>query len=373
MHVLITVVGQRTEHWTDMFAALVARPGMAVTVLAADVSTGTVAELARLSERFPWLRHHVVPHLMGANRTGHTASLVFRPATMRRLPVERPDVVHVIGEAAFLTTAQAIRLRRRWPDVPITLYAARNVVTRFPRPFPRLERTAHRAVDHAFPVTDAALSVLRAKGYEGPATVVPLGVDTALFTPAPVAPPSGRFTAGFVGRLEERKGVAVLLAAAERVDCDVLLVGAGSRSDLVDEAARRRPGRVLRQGPTGPADRPACLSRMDALVLPSVERERFGRVLVEAMACGVPVVGSEVGEIPHVIGGTGLTFPAGDSAALAERLDLLRRRPDLARRLSAGGLHRAVTEFSWDRIAETMCAVWSTLAVANTAVPARLS
>jgi glycosyltransferase involved in cell wall biosynthesis len=110
-------------------------------------------------------------------------------------------------------------------------------------------------------------------------------------------------------------------------------------------------------------------------VLPSVEvvqrnvtpwigiplREQFGRVLAEAMACGVPVVGSDVGEVPHVIGDPSLTFPAGDPVALAARLARLRDDRGLAARLSARGVQRAVVEFGWDRIVETMCRVWANL------------
>ena len=91
---------------------------------------------------------------------------------------------------------------------------------------------------------------------------------------------------------------------------------------------------------------------MSVLALPSAEivqrnvvpwvgiplREQFGRVLVEAMACGVPVVGSDVGEIGHVIGGAGLTFPAGDVPALSRAIAAVRGDPALALRLGEAGV-----------------------------------
>jgi glycosyltransferase involved in cell wall biosynthesis len=378
MHVLITAVGKRTEHWIELFAALCERPGVVLTVLVADVSEVTRKELARLADRHPRLRYryHVVPYLLGEDGTGHMASVLFRPG-VGRLPVPRPDVVHIIGEAAYLTTWQTIRLcRRRWPGTPMTLYAAQNIVMRFPIPFPLLERHAYRAVDHAFPITPAALEVLRVKGYPGAATVVPLGVDPAIFQPRPAtAPAQRRFTAGFVGRLEPHKGVVDLLQAAELIDCDLLLVGEGSLQPAVRRAAQRRPGRIVLRGWAEHHHLPGLLADMDALVLPSVEviqrnvlpwigiplREQFGRVLVEAMACGVPVVGSDLGEIRHVIGPAGLTFPAGDPAALADRLAQLRDCPDLAGDLSARGVVRVAEQFTWGRIADTMCGVWAEL------------
>ncbi|WP_432826432.1 glycosyltransferase family 4 protein [Dactylosporangium sp. CA-092794] len=372
MRVLITVVGKRTEHWTELFAALCERPDIELTLAVADVSAGTLPELSRLAARYPGLRHHVVPYLIGEDRTGHMASVVFRPGALRRLLPRPPQVVHIIGEAGYLSTRQVLNLRRRWPSVPVTLYAAQNLVMRFPPPFPWLERRAFRAVDHVLPITPAALRVIRAKGYRGPATIVPLGVDTDLFRPAVRPPARRRFTAGFVGRFEANKGLPTLLAAAERIDCDVLLVGDGSLREQIAAAAARRPGRITVHGWAGHAELPSLLHRMDALVLPSVElmqrnvlpwigirwQEQFGRVLVEAMACGVPVVGSDQGEIPHVVGDAGHIFPAGDAAALARRLAALRDDPAAAARMAGRGVHRAATEFSWRHIAEGMSEVW---------------
>ncbi|MFB9235616.1 glycosyltransferase family 4 protein [Plantactinospora siamensis] len=375
MHVMITAVGARTEHWMDLFAVLAAQPDLTVTVVVADVSATARQELAAIEER-TGLRYHVLAHRWSEGRTGHMASVLFDRDGLRSVAErDRPDVLHLIGESSYLSTWQMLRLRRRWwPRVPVTLYAAQNVVMRLPVPFPLLERHAYRSVDHALPITPAALAVLRAKGYHGPATIVPLGVDTARFAPAPVRAARSRpFTAGFVGRLEPHKGIRDLLCAGELLDCDLLLVGDGSLRPEVERAAARRPGRVTLRDWADHATLPGLIGRMDALVLPSVElvqrnvlpwvgiplREQFGRVLVEAMACEVPVVGSEVGEIPYVIGPAGLTYPAGNATALVDRLAQLRDDPELARKFAALGRERAVGEFGWDRIAQTLCRIWS--------------
>jgi glycosyltransferase involved in cell wall biosynthesis len=380
MKVLVTAVGHRTEHWTDLFAVLCRRPDIELTLAVADVSEQTRVALERHAARWPRLRYHLLPYLLSESRTGHMASVLFHPRAARTLAGYRPDVIHVIGEAAYLTTWQVIRWRaRRWPGTPLTLYAAQNVVMRFPAPFPRLERRAYDAVDHAFPITPAALNVLRTKGYGGPATIVPLGVDTALFTPRPRPPGERRFTVGFVGRLEPHKGILDLLEAVRRLDCDLLVVGRGSLSPAVREAAARRPDRVTLRDWADHDTLPGLLTRMDVLAMPSVEgvqrnvvpwigialREQFGRVLVEAMACGVPVVGSDVGEIAHVIGPAGMTFPGGDVDGLADRLVRLRDDPGLARRLGLTGVRRAVAEFGWDSSAATMCETWARLVAAS--------
>jgi len=84
-------------------------------------------------------------------------------------------------------------------------------------------------------------------------------------------------------------------------------------------------------------------ARLDVLVLPShttpTWKEQFGRVIVEALSCGVPVLGSDSGEIPWLIGltGGGLVFPEGDVGALAARLRELRESPQLRERLADSG------------------------------------
>jgi len=70
------------------------------------------------------------------------------------------------------------------------------------------------------------------------------------------------------------------------------------------------------------------------------------QVLIEAMACQVPVIGSDSGEIPHVIGDAGLIFPEGQVAALRDRLQALMQRPTLAAELAARGYQRAIAHFT---------------------------
>jgi L-malate glycosyltransferase len=88
---------------------------------------------------------------------------------------------------------------------------------------------------------------------------------------------------------------------------------------------------------------PSAYAQLDVLVLPSrttpTWKEQFGRVIVEALWCNVPVVGSDSGEIPHVIEltGGGLIFREGDPEMLAERLRTLRAAPVLRRELAATG------------------------------------
>jgi glycosyltransferase involved in cell wall biosynthesis len=372
MRVLATIVGQRTEHWEGFFAALARRPDLDLTVLAADVSETARRRLGALERAQPGFRLHVTPHVFGEQRTGHMASVLFGPGCWRHLGGWTPHVVHVMGEPAYLSTAQAIRARNRlWPNAQVTLTAVQNVVTRFPLPFPWLERWAYGQAAEAFPVTPAALAVLRAKGYAGPAEVVPLGVDLERFQPHPV-PPKCPFTVGFVGRLEPHKGIVDLVEACDRLECRLLVVGDGSLTPWLRAAAERRCDRVELVPWATHDELPHLLGRMHLLALPSVEvvqrnvlpwvgvplREQFGRVLTEAMACGIPVVGTRVGEIPHVIGSAGLIAPPGDPDALAAALARVRDDPSLAAALARSGSERA-SLFSWARIADEVYTRWT--------------
>jgi glycosyltransferase involved in cell wall biosynthesis len=102
---------------------------------------------------------------------------------------------------------------------------------------------------------------------------------------------------------------------------------------------------------------PAFLKSLDILVLPSVtilpvHREQFGRVLVEAMAAGVAVIGSSSGAIPEVIGDAGLVVPERDPTALAAAMDLLLSDADLRQNLVERGRQRVRDRFAWPVIAE---------------------
>jgi glycosyltransferase involved in cell wall biosynthesis len=100
---------------------------------------------------------------------------------------------------------------------------------------------------------------------------------------------------------------------------------------------------------------PRVLNAMGVLCAPSQTtprwKEQFGRMLVEGFACGVPVLTSDSGEIPHTAGDAGRVLPEADLAAWAGALAELLESPDRRRELSARGRERAVTRFAWPVVA----------------------
>jgi glycosyltransferase involved in cell wall biosynthesis len=137
----------------------------------------------------------------------------------------------------------------------------------------------------------------------------------------------------FVGRLSEEKGIAVLARAARAMPgADVDVIGDGPQEELL-----RGIDGVRLLGRQAPDHIYARMRGAACLVLPSVWYENFPRVLVEAFACGLPVIASRLGAMADLIdeGVTGLLFEPGNAAELAQRLQWARDNPERMRRMGA--------------------------------------
>jgi glycosyltransferase involved in cell wall biosynthesis len=298
---------------------------------------------------------------------------LFHLPTLGRIMREvRPEIVHVDEEPYNLATVLATWHARRNGARPV-FFTWQNLLRRYPPPFSWFERYIFSRSQHAIAGNGEAVQVLRTKGFRGPATVIPqFGVDPAAF--APDTSGSGRseqpFTVGYVGRLVPEKGVNHLLEAVARLDVDwrLRLVGDGPmRAVLKTRAATLKIADRLSFAPSVPSTQvPDQLRQLDVLVLPSLTypnwKEQFGRILTEAMACGVPVVGSNSGEIPAVVGDAGLIVPEGDSAALATALGRLAANPDARRELGQHGRQRVLDRFTQASIARQTVEVYRQVA-----------
>ena len=134
-------------------------------------------------------------------------------------------------------------------------------------------------------------------------------------------------------------------------NCKLVLVGRGEQAEEYVDLARELDvsDRVTLHPPMSHAEIPEVMRSFDVLVLPSLEtkywKEQFGRVLIEAMACAVPVVASNSGGIPDVIGDSGKLFKTGSSLELAEILRDLVESRRLRAGLGAKGRQRAMQLF----------------------------
>jgi glycosyltransferase involved in cell wall biosynthesis len=160
-------------------------------------------------------------------------------------------------------------------------------------------------------------------------------------------------TIGYLGRLVESKGVRLLVETMTSLpaDCHLLIAGKGPLKEAIEERAREIGvgDRTHVLPPVSYEQVPALLRSMHILVLPSLTSrfwiEQFGRVLIEAMACGVPVVASQTGEIPVVLGRGGVLVPSGDQQALRDALHILVCDPAHCRELGAAGRSRVLEEY----------------------------
>lgn len=294
------------------------------------------------------------------------------PGLGERLRRFRPHIVHIDEEPYNLAAWQALCHARR-AGARSLFFSWQNLRRSYPPPFSLGERWVLRRVDYAIAGTESAAAVWRAKGYAGPLAVIPqFGIDPALFHPAvPAAPadsaPAARpYSIGYIGRLVAEKGVHLLLEAAARLPGDwrLTLVGGGpQRAALQAQAARlgiAARTQFCDQRPS--TDMPALYRELDVLALPSLTRpnwkEQFGRVLVEAMASGVAVVGSDSGAIPDVIGAAGLVFPEGSVDALADALARLQTDAALRAELARRGRARALAQFTHAQVAAATVAVY---------------
>ena len=174
----------------------------------------------------------------------------------------------------------------------------------------------------------------------------------------------------FLGTLQPRKNLETLLKAYARVHgeigWDLVVAGAvGWSHEAIFETARALglADRVRFAGFVGTHELPLWYNAATVLVYPSVY-EGFGLPLIEAMACGTPVIASDSSALPEVVGDAGLIVGTKDVGGYAHSLLGLARSPDLRQELFHRGLKRAAT-YSWSRTARETVAVYEQAIAAN--------
>ena len=272
----------------------------------------------------------------------------------------KPEILHIDEEPYNLATFQAMHLARKHRARAL-FFTWQNLQRHYPFPFSAVERYNLTHAQYAIAGNREAEDVLRAKGYLGPIKVLPqFGVDPQLFQGQGLrSRPEGEFIIGYMGRLVEEKGVQVLLRAVSGLDgaWRVRLIGSGPfaeslRTLSVTLGIQERVDFISR---VPSAEAASALRGLDTLVLPSLTRrnwkEQFGRVLIEAMACEVPVVGSCSGEIPNLIADAGLVVQEGDETALGAALRQLMQDVALRTQLGRKGRARVLSNYTQQHVA----------------------
>ncbi len=300
-----------------------------------------------------------LPVLLKGNIPLHLYRAVLRPILRR----ERPDVVYVYHEPYGVATFQVFRAQPS--GAAIGFYSSQNISKRYPWPFSAMERFVLDRADFAVTVSDRVSNVIRGKGYKGALYVVPFGVDTDLFSPALSRPPvtsRAVLTVGFSGRLVPSKGIDTMLGALARLPADrfkAVIVGDGPQGPNLRNQARALgiDASIVWRGYLPNGELPDFYRQLDILVVPSKTtkrwKEQFGRVVIEAQACGVGVITSDSGELPHLIEATaGWTFPEGDSRSLASLLQDLNQKRDVLAGVAIRGQLAVMHDYSLDSVVQ---------------------
>jgi glycosyltransferase involved in cell wall biosynthesis len=306
----------------------------------------------------------LVPLPAYATRSPHL--MFYGPELWRALRRQRFDLIHVWEEPYLTAGAQIAALAPR--GTPLVYLTYQNIAKRYPPPFMTSERYVLRRASGWIAGGETVLRALGDRdGYrDRPCRIITLGVDCSAFRPDASAraevrrllgwEEDGAPVVGYLGRFVPEKGIEVITRTLERISDPwrALFVGGGPLAGHLTEFADKHAGRVRVVPSVGHDDVPRYVNAMDVLCAPSQTipkwREQFGRMLVEAMASGVPVVASDSGEIPYVMGDAGMVVPERDDDAWVDALARVLRDPRLRAELSSSGQMRA-RHFSWASVA----------------------
>ena len=281
--------------------------------------------------------------------------------------LRRPwDVVHCWEEPYIFAGGQIA-----WwtpPQTPLVFWTGQTIQKNYPIPFSSIERYCVSRCAGWTARGENGVAALLPRGYDSkPHRVMPLGVDVELFRPDRSIGErvrgqlewsvAGGPVVGFMGRFVEEKGIRTLTAALDRVESRwrALIVGGGPLEEYLRKWSERHGDRV--RIVTGiPHERvPDYLNAMDLMCAPSQTapnwREVFGRMIVEAFACGVPTIASNSGEIPRVLADAGRIVSEGSPDDLADAIGDLLENPAQRRELAARGLERVRTTYTWSIVA----------------------
>lgn len=294
-------------------------------------------------------------------RLGRTFRLV------RHLKATRTTVLHVHHFNMLAAVGLAARIARI-PRIVLTEHSIHQLRVK-PRVLRRARRHAHRA-DMVTVVHDGLAKFL-VEEVGVPAErilVIPNGVDTTEFTPAPTGSqlhpdlPDASFLVGYVGRLHPDKDPMNLVNALAHVPASalkhlhVVLIGDGPLRKEVEETALTLG---IADNLTLLGDRqdvPALLPDLNCFVLPS-RTEGLPVALLEAMSCGLPVIATKVGGVPQAVGDAGILIPAQDAEALAGAMTQVAGDSELRERLGAAARQRAEGVYDRARMFEAYAEV----------------
>jgi glycosyltransferase involved in cell wall biosynthesis len=282
------------------------------------------------------------------------------------------DIVHCWEEPYIVSGAQIAYLTPK--TAKLVYYSPQNIYKQYPFPFGWFENIALNRMSGLIGVGTTATQTwsqkLDRKGIDKPLATIPHGVDLDLFKPNPSAKSAVLMRCGwednsipivgYLGRFTPEKGITMMMQMFERlsmagVEWRWLVVGKGPMEGQLQQWATSYPDRVRILNDVSHESVPDYLNAMDMLLAPSQTRpnwcEQLGRMLIEAMACGVPVIASDSGEIPYVVGDAGIIAGENNLDEWVKAIQTLIDSPHLRKQLIQSGRERVEHLFSWSVVA----------------------
>jgi glycosyltransferase involved in cell wall biosynthesis len=295
---------------------------------------------------------------------------------LRQLLQQNWNIVHCWEEPYTLAGGQLA-----WwtpEESRFVFWTGQTIDRRYPPPFARLERYCFERCAGWLARGDLGVAAMQRRGHGNkPHQAIPLGVDVNHFRPDREArrwildrlewQARDEPIVGFLGRFVEEKGLQTLTDTLDQVKepWRALLVGSGPMEANLREWAVKYGDRIRIVTGVQHGEVPAYLNAMDLLCAPShatpLWQEIFGRMIIEAFACGVPVVASRSGEIPNVLGEAGILVDENNSKEWVRSLVSLITDPALRKCLAGQGIARVHAKFSWPTVAQQYITFFSRL------------
>jgi L-malate glycosyltransferase len=315
------------------------------------------------------LAPNVTHRIIRAAFVGKESAYLFAPSIFALIKRLKPDIVHVEQGAYALSYSQMLwalkifspesrALFFTWWNLPYKPQGIKSMTESF--------NFAHSTC--AIAGNSAARDVLLSHGFSRPVYILPqLGIDVSAYASVQHALRADtRFTIGYAGRITEEKGVLDLVHAVSQMEhkegATLYFVGTGDALEKAKQLAIQQSITLLHHPAVRNEELPDHLAKMDVLVLPSRTTphwvEQFGHILLEAMAADVPVIGSNSGEIPNVIGDAGIIFDEGNTTRLAGLLDKLYKSPPEREQLASLGHKRVREHYTNEKLAEAQMSIY---------------